>query len=1028
MARSTVHYADNQTNNVLKKLHNKLRPAGTPVQRVEYIIELLLLRIFEVKLKKDTAFSEIRILFNKEENVNKLFYYLKTIDSQKITEELNKSFFPFYGNILSEARKVLRGNLTTKVQDQLVLIQEVFKNSNFTNNVQSGNLEEVISLIAEIDEERLLKTDLLGDAIESALSETGGTKEIGLFRTPDHIRQFMVGLVEPNIKDTIFDPACGTGGFLFDSFEFVMEGITKDKKWPGAKAHNELKHWFEDYFNDKEEKMPSEEDTFNFYRAGISGIEYLGMIRKMAAVNFYIRGLNPNNIRQGDSLDIFDHNIVGTKSVILANPPFGAERDKESYPNVWDEFSKESETTILFVKLMLDSLKDGGKCAVIVSEGFLTWDQASARTLRKMLLEEANLIGVIGLPQGVFVSKSGQGPKTSILFFEKGKKTKNIWFYQVENDGYTFGTNRIECEGSQLVEALNIYHNYIKKGMEPPTSNNSYILPVEWMTSLDPRIKLKIIDDVKTTFYKKREYEREKLLNELNKKCVEAIAVKQKLKEFDAVWDGKIQNEIAKRIDKAYIFSLNVASYKSNISLNQIQEWNKKLKKDSAFSSMGLDEKYKNLIKAEYKDAFNQIKKFDLQNAIEADIVREYLESIPEENLREIRKLNTAYNLLRNGAKYPLVKLGDYIIENRNSVKPNKYPDVNWKVLGVSNEIGVFRNISLKPEETNQSYIFVEKNQFCYNPYRINVGSIALNKFDYENQIISGAYVVFGVKEEYINPSYINIIIQSNNFKNYVNQKANVGNGVRMNFTFNDMKEFLFPLPDINIQNKIVKKFQQLDTIEKNTLEIIESWSIDSEYFEGKEFKNTLLGSLIDNSLYGTSTKSDYVKGKYKILRIGNIGYCDFDLSDIKKVDISDDNFEKYLVKKGDLLIVRSNGNPKLVGKCAVWDNNEEYVYASYLIRFRFKKELVLPKYIMYFFMSDKGRDMMKPKSGGGTNNISATEFKQLQVPLPTIYKQQEIIKEIEQGLSEVKRIQLFGVNAKTKKLKIANNLFDEEG
>lgn len=109
-----------------------------------------------------------------------------------------------------------------------MLIQEIFKNSNFTNNVQSGNLSEIIEAVNDIDEDRLLNTDLLGDAIESALSEQGGTKDIGLYRTPDHIRQFMIGLLEPTIKDSIFDPACGTGGFLFDGFGFVMEAISQD--------------------------------------------------------------------------------------------------------------------------------------------------------------------------------------------------------------------------------------------------------------------------------------------------------------------------------------------------------------------------------------------------------------------------------------------------------------------------------------------------------------------------------------------------------------------------------------------------------------------------------------------------------------------------------------------------------------------------------------------------------------------------------------------------------------------------------
>src|SRR3989344_4599024 len=178
MARSTIHYADNETNRILKKLHNKLRPAGTPVQRVEYIIELLLLRIFEVKIVQDPEFAQLRSAFNGE-NEKLLFSDLASLPNEQILPTLNTKFFPFYAHVLSHARKVWKGNLSTKVQDQLVLIEEVFGNSNFTNNVTSGNMAEVIGLVADLDKDRLLKTDLLGDAIESALSETGGTKDIG---------------------------------------------------------------------------------------------------------------------------------------------------------------------------------------------------------------------------------------------------------------------------------------------------------------------------------------------------------------------------------------------------------------------------------------------------------------------------------------------------------------------------------------------------------------------------------------------------------------------------------------------------------------------------------------------------------------------------------------------------------------------------------------------------------------------------------------------------------------------------------
>jgi type I restriction-modification system DNA methylase subunit len=101
-------------------------------------------------------------------------------------------------------------------------------------------MAEIIGLVADLDKDRLLKTVLLSDAIESALSETGGTQDIGLHRTPDHIRQFMVALIAPTFSDLLFDPTVGTGGFMFDSFEYVLQGVSRDGHWPGPKAHPEL--------------------------------------------------------------------------------------------------------------------------------------------------------------------------------------------------------------------------------------------------------------------------------------------------------------------------------------------------------------------------------------------------------------------------------------------------------------------------------------------------------------------------------------------------------------------------------------------------------------------------------------------------------------------------------------------------------------------------------------------------------------------------------------------------------------------
>jgi len=665
MARSTVHYADKETNNILKKLHNKLRPAGTPVQRVEYIIELLLLRIFEVKLVQDPDFTPLRAAFAGY-NELLLFSSLLGLPNEQILPTLNSRFFPFYARILSEARKVWRGNLSTKVQDQLVLIEEVFSNSNFTNNVTSGNMGEIIGLVAELDSERLLKTDLLGDAIESALSETGGTKDIGLHRTPDHIRHFMVGLVAPNFQSRLFDPAVGTGGFMFDSFEYVLEGIYREGHWPGPKAHPELAAWFKDWFERHPVEVPSIEVNTDFYRTGVGGIEYLGMVRKMAAINFYVRGLNPGNIQQGDALEKFGSEILpASKTIVIANPPFGAQRDKESYPNVWSEYSTESETTILFVKLMLETLQPGGVCAVIVSEGFLTWDQNSARALRRALLEDCDLQAIISLPQGVFVSKGGQGPKTSILLFVKGRPTERVWFYKATNDGYSMGTNRKVQAGCQLVEALDLFHTYVRQGKEPPESRHSFCIPAEWIKTLDPRIKDRIRAETRAGMAVKEVEDRAKQL----KKWDAQLAAKKltvaehdlRLTQHGELWFSKTENEIARKIERAHLYSFNLPNYRSVLTPTQLEAW-------SAFAERRVREgteentlegKFRAIAAArtEYMDEL--LSTLEPRHTLELDWARQFLAGVPPEEFRRHPHLRTLQEIIASQQKLPRVKLKD---------------------------------------------------------------------------------------------------------------------------------------------------------------------------------------------------------------------------------------------------------------------------------------------------------------------------------------------------------------------------------
>lgn len=1003
MGRSTVHYADNKTNNALKKLHNKLRPAGTPVQRVEYIIELLLLRIFETKIKQDEEFKPLRKLFSadykwknykkgadapEETNENRLFSYLHTVSNDQILSELNDNFFPFYSSILHSARQVFEGNLPQKVQDQLVLIEEVFSNSNFTNNVNSGNLGEVISIVAnDIEEARLLKTDLLGDAIESALSETGGTKDVGLFRTPDHIRQFMTAMIEPAFDDIIFDPACGTGGFLFDAFEFVMRRVDPDREWPGEKAHSELSVWFDEYFKFNQLDFPSIEQTTQFYRSGVTGIEYLGMIRKMAAINFYVRGLNPANIEQGDSLakyrPVTDHE---SKSVILANPPFGAQRDQESYPDVWGEYSKESETTILFVKLMFEQLKAGGKCAVVVSEGFHTWDQFSAKALRKMLLDEAQLKAIISLPQGLFVSKSGQGPKTSILIFEKGGKTDWTWFYKITNDGYTMGTNRKEQKGNQLIECLTLWHEYVKHGKQPPETKNQFCIPAKWIKTLDPRIKEKIGTETRADMEAKGKIEREKKEAELDKKIKAKKATQAdksiELKTFDQMLENRILNEIAKRIVKAHNYSFNLANYKSTISDSQIVEWTEALKHIKPNGATTVEEVYKKLTNSKPENILPYLVNLNPNNALEADIAREYVSNLDNDLIAKHNKLNVIKEILKSKQKYPIEKLEGKVEPKYVKIKKDNYDGVIDIVDKISFKDG---KIHFREEkETGMDLYQAEKGDLVTSKINVHQGALALAD---RKLVCSTHYQVYEIDKTQINPEYFVIALRSKQLQDRVNEIKNGGIKNEQGAEF--LKSLEIPLPSIDEQNAIVAQIEKQKAIIDGADLILKKWEVPSDYFNNSEGKTAYVMSDVCKYTGGSQPPKDEFINEPRDGYVRLVQIRDFK-SDKNITYVSKDSVTKFF-EEDDIMIARY-GPPVfqiLRGMSGA--------YNVALMKAIPNEELVLKDYWFYYLQNPVIQNFVIDSSQrtAGQSGVNVDHLYTFQVFLPNKTEQQKIVDEL---------------------------------
>src|SRR3989344_4752883 len=293
------------------------------------------------------------------------------------------------------------------------------------------SLREVVDIISKINFSQI-DTDIKGDAYEHLVSKLAVAKRMGAFRTPRHIIRTIVQMVDPKLGQTILDPACGTAGFLLAAYEHIKgqnsekpEEVTAENGSRYVKGHGD---------------NLSEKDWDLIQKETFWGFDVSSDIIKIALMNMVLHGLDANHVYRRDSLaGASDQFETMSFDVVLANPPFSADVALERIRQILPIQAKDS--TVLFLGLMVDSLKPSGTCGVIVNEGVLFGRNKNAIEIRKYILDKTELQAVVSLPQGVFNPYAGV--KTSFLIFKNtGKPTEKVWFYEVENDGYSKGTQR----------------------------------------------------------------------------------------------------------------------------------------------------------------------------------------------------------------------------------------------------------------------------------------------------------------------------------------------------------------------------------------------------------------------------------------------------------------------------------------------------------------------------------------------------------------------------------------------------------
>jgi len=292
--------------------------------------------------------------------------------------------------------------------------------------------------------------DIQGDVYEMLLSEIAAAGKNGQFRTPRHIIKLLVELVDPQLGHRIADPACGTGGFLLGAYQYMITQLDKekDKKEPD-----------EDGFIRSSRSALLTEDVKEILGKSLHGYDIDQTMVRLGLMNLMMHGIDSPQIDYKDTLSK-SYTENAQYKIVLANPPFTGNIDKG---DINEELAlKTTKTELLFIERIYNMLEMGGTAGIVVPQGVLFGTGGAFIDARKLMIEKSELKAVVTAPSGVF--KPYAGVSTALLIFTKGGTTENVWFYDMESDGYTLDDKRAKQEG--YGDLQDIVHQFKSRSAE----------------------------------------------------------------------------------------------------------------------------------------------------------------------------------------------------------------------------------------------------------------------------------------------------------------------------------------------------------------------------------------------------------------------------------------------------------------------------------------------------------------------------------------------------------------------------------
>ncbi len=739
--------------------------------------------------------------------------------------------------------------------------------------------------LKEINEFNYDHSENLGNAFEYLLSILGSQGDAGQFRTPRHIIDFIVEVVNPKKNETILDPACGTAGFLISAYKHILKTNSSNFKPEEEKAEDKIVQGetaLETIIQEKQNyrgDLLSPDDRTKITQ-NIVGYDISPDMVKLALVNLYLHGFSDPKIYEYDTLSS-EKRWGENFDVILANPPFMT--PKGGIVPHKKFFIQANRAEVLFVDYIAEHLSNKGRAGIIVPEGIIFQSANAYKNLRKNLIENWGLYAVVSLPSGVFQPYSGV--KTSILFIDRefAGRSKDILFIKVVNDGFDLGAQRKKIDKNDLPKALEVLERFKEKEFLSYGDFKNY----RDIAFSAPKDKICENGDYNLTG------ERYKVdLSESLKANFETIT--KTLEPYQ-----KIFTDIAEHHKK---------------EAEQIQKSIQPIFDQFQKQQEVINETFKN-IQASIQQMQKAFKSFDYSHLLE--LAQKVAEEI-------------------NTNKWPMVELGEVcnLVRGITYEKDDEVQENGLKVLRANNinldnslnfedikQISKSVNLS-KDKKLKKDDIFI-----CLaSGSKSHIGKVAFVEKDTDYYFGGFMGVVRTNQDNKAISSYIFQQLKSFKFNDYLRKEISGANINNLNSKI--LSNYKIPLPPLEVQEQIVAEIEQYQKVIDGAKQVVENWKpsfrIDPSWemvelgeviqtitppnkIQKNEFKTSGKFPIIDQSQDEIAGWSDdensVIKSEKDLVVFGdhtcNIKYVDFSFvqgaDGIKILKTNDDLLPKFL-------------------------------------------------------------------------------------------------------------------------------------